>query len=170
MGDSYTAGPVIPIQLLDPVGCWRSDHNYPHLVARARGSALRDRSCSGADTNDLSSPQAVFGGTNPPQLDALDSGVGTVSLQIGGNDIGFSEILQRCTAVCLWGRRAVTSTPPEASTRSAGGSRRRAPKVAAASGRGRPAVPAGPGVRRGVPGDPPGGAAGLLAGDADHTR
>ena len=99
MGDSFTAGPAIPIQLSDPLGCWRSDSNYPHLVALARGSALRDRSCSGADTNDLSSPQSVFGGTNPPQLDALDRGVGTVSLQIGGNDIGFSEILQRCLAI-----------------------------------------------------------------------
>ena len=99
MGDSYTAGPGIPNLLPDPVGCWRSDNNYPHIVARASGSALRDRSCSGAATYDLSSPQPVFGGTNPPQLDALDSGVGTVSLQIGGNDIGFSEILQRCAAL-----------------------------------------------------------------------
>ena len=99
MGDSFTAGPLIPIQLPDPPGCLRSDHNYPHLVARVRGSALRDRSCSGADTADLTSPQSVLGGTNPPQLDALDSGVGIVSLQIGGNDIGFSEILQRCAAV-----------------------------------------------------------------------
>jgi len=98
-GDSYTAGPGIPNQLADPPGCWRSDHNYPHLVAGARGSALRDRSCSGAATPDLTAPQPVFGGTNPAQLDALDSGVGLVSMQIGGNDIGFSEILQRCTAL-----------------------------------------------------------------------
>ena len=99
MGDSYTAGPVIPNQLPDPVGCWRSDHNYPHLVAGVRGSALRDRSCSGATTDDLSSPQPVGGGPNPPQLDGLDRGVSAVSLQIGGNDIGFSQILQRCAAV-----------------------------------------------------------------------
>src|SRR5204862_5360274 len=44
-------------------------HNYPHLVAGARGSALRDRSCSGAATPDLTAPQPVFGGTNPAQLD-----------------------------------------------------------------------------------------------------
>ena len=99
LGDSYTAGPGIPIQLLDPLGCFRSDHNYPHLVAAARGSALRDVSCSGAKTRDLSSPQPVYGGPNPAQLDALDDGVTTVSLQIGGNDIGFGEIVQRCTAV-----------------------------------------------------------------------
>ena len=99
LGDSYTAGPGIPFQLLDPLGCFRSDHNYPHLVAAARGSALRDVSCSGATTRDLSSPQAVQGGSNPAQLEALDDAVTTVSLQIGGNDIGFSEIVQRCTAV-----------------------------------------------------------------------
>lgn len=99
MGDSFTAGPLILNQLLDPVGCFRSDQNYPHLVARARGSALQDRSCSGAATSDLTSPQPVLGGPNPPQLDALDPAVGTISLQIGGNDIGFLEILYRCAAV-----------------------------------------------------------------------
>jgi lysophospholipase L1-like esterase len=99
MGDSYTAGPLIPNQLPDPVGCGRSDHNYPHLVAGVRGSVLRDSSCSGANTDDLSSPQPVHGGTNPPQLDALDRGVGKVSVQVGGNDIGFTEILRRCLAL-----------------------------------------------------------------------
>lgn len=96
LGDSYTAGPGIIFQQPDPVGCHRSDHNYPHLVARARGSALRDVSCSGADTGDLFSPQPVFGGPNPPQLQAVDAEVDVVTLQIGGNDIGFSEILERC--------------------------------------------------------------------------
>ena len=99
MGDSYTAGPLIPNQLPDPLGCGRSDRNYPHLVAEARRSALRDRSCSGAETTHLASPQPVLGGPNPPQLDALDAGVSAVSLQIGGNDIGFGEILQRCLAI-----------------------------------------------------------------------
>ena len=33
LGDSYTAGPIIPVQQTDPLGCLRSDHNYPHLVA-----------------------------------------------------------------------------------------------------------------------------------------
>ena len=98
MGDSYTAGPFLPLQLDHPPGCWRSDHNYPHLVARARQSVLRDVSCSGARTDDLSAPQPVFAGSNPPQLEALDPSVDTVTLEIGGNDIGFSEILQRCAA------------------------------------------------------------------------
>jgi lysophospholipase L1-like esterase len=99
MGDSYTAGPFIPNQLGDPPGCGRSDHNYPHLVAQRVGAALRDASCSGATTKDLTSRQRVSGGSNRPQLDALDPGVGTVSLQIGGNDIGFSEIIWRCVSL-----------------------------------------------------------------------
>jgi lysophospholipase L1-like esterase len=99
MGDSYTAGPLIPNQLPDPPGCWRSDHRYLHLVAGARGSALRDPSCSGATTEHLTSPQPVLGGPNPPQLGALDGDVDEISVQIGGNDIGFAEILGRCTAL-----------------------------------------------------------------------
>ncbi|HEV2766853.1 MAG TPA: SGNH/GDSL hydrolase family protein [Acidimicrobiales bacterium] len=99
MGDSYTAGPGIPHPVPYPLGCWRSDRNYPHLVGQSRGSLLRDVSCSGATTTDLVAPQPVLGGPNPPQLDALDAEVGVVSLQIGGNDIGFAEIIQRCTAV-----------------------------------------------------------------------
>lgn len=99
LGDSFTAGPGIPNQLLDPLGCFRSDQNYPHVAARALGLPLRDRSCSGASTADLSAPQPVLGGPNPPQLDALDAGVATITLQIGGNDMGFTEILQRCLAL-----------------------------------------------------------------------
>ncbi len=99
MGDSYTAGPGIPHPAPHPLGCWRSDRNYPHLVARARGWLLRDASCSGATTADLAAPQPALGGPNPPQLDALDAEVAVVSIQIGGNDIGFGEILERCTTV-----------------------------------------------------------------------
>ena len=98
LGDSYTAGPLIPNQLLGPLGCLRSDRNYPHLVAHGVGVTLRDASCSGAGTDDLASSQQVLGGPNPPQLESLDPEVGMVSLQIGGNDIGFSEILWRCPA------------------------------------------------------------------------
>lgn len=98
MGDSFTAGPGIPLQTLDPLGCLRSDHNYPRLVAAARGSVLRDASCSGAKTLELSAPQSTSFGVNPPQLDRLDAGVSVTTVQIGGNDIGFSEILQRCAA------------------------------------------------------------------------
>lgn len=99
LGDSYTAAPGVLLPQPDPIGCFRSDHNYPHLVARARGLALHDVSCSGAGTGDFSAPQGVLGGPNPPQLDALNPGVGTVSVQVGGNDIGFVEIVAQCAAL-----------------------------------------------------------------------
>ena len=103
LGDSYTAGPFVPNQLLDRLGCLRSDHNYPHLVAQATRWALRDPSCSGAVTDDLSSPQPILGGVNPPQLDALGPGAAVVSLQMGGNDIGFTEIIVRCATLLPFG-------------------------------------------------------------------
>jgi lysophospholipase L1-like esterase len=132
VGDSFTAGPGVLNQQLDQLGCFRSDHNYPRLVALARGSALRDPSCSGAKTSDLTAPQAILGGANPPQFNSLDTGVATISMQIGGNDIGFTEILSRCAALLPLGAPCRTAY-------AAGGtdelSRRiaaTAPKVAAA--------------------------------------
>ena len=99
LGDSYTAGPLIPLQETDPLGCLRSDHNYPHLVAAALGvSTFRDPSCSGAETEDMTSPQGVDPGPNPPQFDSLDRDTELVTLGIGGNDIGFSEIIENCFA------------------------------------------------------------------------
>lgn len=132
IGDSYTAGPLIPNQLNEPLGCWRSDHDYPHLVAQSRAAALRDVSCSGATTTDLGAPQPVFGGANVPQLDALDAAVTTVTVQIGGNDVGFTEILSRCLAILPLGtpcQDAYTSGGVDEISRRIAAT---APKVAAA--------------------------------------
>lgn len=97
LGDSYTAGPLIPLQTGQPAGCLRSDHNYPSLVRRAlRSASFRDVSCSGATTQDMTSAQHVPGGSNPPQLSALTTGTELVTLGVGGNDIGFAEIIQNC--------------------------------------------------------------------------
>jgi len=97
LGDSYTAGPGIPFQHGHPPGCGRSDRNYPHLVAAAGGvSRLVDVSCSGAETAEMVAPQLVAGGVNPPQLEALDGATDLVSISIGGNDIGFAEIVATC--------------------------------------------------------------------------
>jgi lysophospholipase L1-like esterase len=49
-------------------------------------------------------PQSTDAGTNPPQLDAVTMAARVVSLQIGGNDIGFSEILQNCATANPFGR------------------------------------------------------------------
>ncbi len=55
-------------------------------------------SCSGATTRDLTAPQTTRAGVNPPQLDALTPDTRLVTLGIGGNDLGFGEIVQECAA------------------------------------------------------------------------
>jgi lysophospholipase L1-like esterase len=98
VGDSYTAGPIIAMQQQDPVACFRSDHNYPHLVAAAlQVPVFRDASCSGAGTEDMTESQDVNPGpANPPQFDSLDKSTRLVTVGIGGNDIGFEEIIRAC--------------------------------------------------------------------------
>jgi len=96
LGDSYAAGPLIPNPVL-PLGCLKSDHNYAHLTAPSLALTLRDASCSGATTTDMTNPQNVEpDGPNPPQFNSLDASTTVVSLTIGGNDIGFSEVAQGC--------------------------------------------------------------------------
>jgi hypothetical protein len=96
LGDSYAAGPIIPLQIR-PYGCLKSDHNYAHLAApQLNPLTLRDPSCSGAETDDMTQTQGVSPGPNPPEFDSLDTGTKLVSLQIGGNDIGFSSIAEGC--------------------------------------------------------------------------
>lgn len=96
LGDSYAAGPLIPNPLL-PLGCLKSSNNYAHLAAPGIGLTLRDATCSGAETEDMTNPQNVEpDGPNPPQFDSLDASTTVVSLTIGGNDIGFSEVAESC--------------------------------------------------------------------------
>lgn len=95
LGDSYAAGPIIPVQE-KPWGCLKSTNNYAHLVARRLDVDLRDATCSGAETGDMTEAQGVWPKPNPPQFDRLDPSVTLVTLQIGGNDIGFSDIAKTC--------------------------------------------------------------------------
>ncbi len=99
LGDSYTAGPLIPNPVL-PLGCLKSSNNYPRLAAPTIGLQLRDASCSGAQTEDMTQPQDVDpDGPNPPQFNSLDASTTVVSITIGGNDIGFSSVAQDCITV-----------------------------------------------------------------------
>ena len=95
LGDSYAAGPLIPMQE-EPWGCLKSTNNYPKLLAKRLGLTLRDATCSGAETEDMANAQGVDPEPNPPQFDRLDTKVDLVTLQIGGNDIGFSGIAEDC--------------------------------------------------------------------------
>lgn len=103
LGDSFTAGPLIMPQDRAVPGCLRSDVNYPTLIAPALSQPVfRDVSCSGARTRDMTAPQDVQPNPdNPPQLQALDGSTEVVTLGIGGNDIGFTEIAQTCVRLGL---------------------------------------------------------------------
>ena len=107
LGDSYTSGPKIPTQSSAAGGCDRSNHNYPSDVAAdaALGLTLTDVSCSGATTpNILSTTEDVSPGPdNPPQLNAVTSATQVVSLQVGGDDLGFTSIVENCVALTPWG-------------------------------------------------------------------
>ncbi len=96
LGDSYTAGPLIPNPVL-PIGCIKSSNNYPRTTAPRIGQTLKDASCSGAKTTHMTTAQNVDpDGPNPPQFNSLSTSTQTVSITIGGNDIGFSSIAQDC--------------------------------------------------------------------------
>jgi lysophospholipase L1-like esterase len=106
LGDSFTSGPGIPVQLgpgttpSAPGECMRSSDNYPSLTAKALGLVLRDVSCAGATTRDLTASQ---GPGIPAQLSVLRSSTSLVSLEIGGNDLGFSTVATNCAAATPWG-------------------------------------------------------------------
>lgn len=132
LGDSFTAGPLIPLQI-PPFGCLKSDHNYPHLTAPSlRLPEFRDASCSGARTTHMTESQDVDPDPDPPpQFDALSRNTRVVSVGIGGNDIGFSEIIENCSSTSPEGQpcqdRYVVDGHDEISERIAN----TAPKIAA---------------------------------------
>ena len=95
LGDSYAAGPLIPAPE-EPWGCLKSTNNYPKLLAARLGLELRDATCSGAQTDDMLGSQGVSPEANPPQFERLDRKTSLVTLQIGGNDIGFGGIAETC--------------------------------------------------------------------------
>jgi len=99
LGDSYAAGPLVPGRARRPAGCLRSTRNYPHVVAARLRLVLVDATCAGATVAALASPQWVRGGPNPPQLAAVDDRAALVTVTMGGNDLGFGEVLRSCVAV-----------------------------------------------------------------------
>lgn len=96
LGDSYTSGPLIPSQV--DLNCTRSNHNYPSLVtASIHSSSFTDVSCGGATTSDiLNAGTGELGQAVPAQISAVTAGTALVSVGIGGNDIGFTDIIETC--------------------------------------------------------------------------
>jgi len=84
LGDSYASG----VGAGSVSGsCGQSPNAYPALWATASSPAsFKFAACSGASTSDVISSQ----------LSSLSSSTTLVSITIGGNDVGFSSIMETC--------------------------------------------------------------------------
>jgi len=84
LGDSYSSGVGTGSE---SGSCLQSPTAYPGLWNAAHHpSSYKMVACSGAKTTDV----------NANQLSALSSSTGLVSITIGGNDVGFSNIMTTC--------------------------------------------------------------------------
>ena len=102
LGDSYTAGEMLPLNLTSqPPGCLRSPRAYPALVASALKATLVDAACSGAGVKEMTGPQQTYLGTNPPQLSALAPDDALVLMTLGGDDVGFLNVLHTCMTLSI---------------------------------------------------------------------
>ncbi|MET8472680.1 SGNH/GDSL hydrolase family protein [Streptomyces sp. NPDC006422] len=97
LGDSYSAASgVLPLDPKASPLCARSTANYPHVIAKRTGAALKDVTCGAAQTKDFAGAQ--YPGV-PPQLDALNADTDLVTLSIGGNDNGtFINTILACAS------------------------------------------------------------------------
>jgi lysophospholipase L1-like esterase len=87
LGDSYSAGNGAASSNLS-ISCGRNTYSYPYLVAGQRpNTALSFVACQGATTTDVLNSQVA----------ALSSATEYVTITIGGNDIGFANLVVTCT-------------------------------------------------------------------------
>ncbi len=87
LGDSYSSGVGTGSYTLDSA-CKRSVYAYPYLWAqRHAGTTLSFVTCSGAKTSDLLANQ----------IQAVTASTTQVTMTIGGNDIGFANLIYQCT-------------------------------------------------------------------------
>lgn len=77
--------------------CHRSENAYSQVVASANDFAgdVTFVACSGAVITDLTHPNHGNTGEDP-QLDALDDDVSLVTMTMGGNDLGFADVVKDC--------------------------------------------------------------------------
>ncbi|MGW1748702.1 SGNH/GDSL hydrolase family protein [Streptomyces sp. NPDC002092] len=87
LGDSYSSGVGSGSYISASGDCKRSTKAYPYLWAAAHSPSTFDfTACSGARTGDVLSGQ----------LSPLSAATGLVSITIGGNDAGFSDVMTTC--------------------------------------------------------------------------
>jgi lysophospholipase L1-like esterase len=86
LGDSYSSGVGTRVFYSEEGGCSRSPDAYGPKIAAARGYTLSFQACSGAKTTEV----------NSNQLGTLSSTTSLVTITIGGNDAGFSNVILNC--------------------------------------------------------------------------
>jgi lysophospholipase L1-like esterase len=87
LGDSYSSGVGAGGYTSASGSCDQSINAYPQLWANANAPAsFANETCSGATTSSVISSQ----------LGALNSGTTLVSITVGGNDVGFSSVMETC--------------------------------------------------------------------------
>jgi lysophospholipase L1-like esterase len=85
LGDSYSSG--VGTRTFFEATCKRSVYAYPELIAQQRANTqLVFAACSGAKTGDVLNRQ----------ISSLTSSTAIVTITIGGNDAGFSEVITAC--------------------------------------------------------------------------
>jgi lysophospholipase L1-like esterase len=135
LGDSYTAGALLPTDLTArPLGCLRSTKAYPVLVAAALGAPLTDESCASAGVADMTAAQKTDLGTNAPQLNALAPDDSLVLLTLGGDDLGFMNVLDKCMELSFtdpWGSPCEAHYTQGGTDQLAAAVRAEAPRMAA---------------------------------------
>lgn len=88
LGDSYAAGEGLAPFEADSGNCHRSPQAYPRLVAAQEGSTLDFAPCTGATVD-----MVVRAGG---QLSTIDPQSDLVTVTVGGNDVGFAEVVGDC--------------------------------------------------------------------------
>lgn len=97
-GDSYTAGTYTAATQPSPaLFCAQAAGNYPRQVAHALGMSLADRSCNGARTGNIVTPQQFQGETAPAQIEGLTPDTRLVTIALGVNDNGLFGTLVGCS-------------------------------------------------------------------------
>jgi lysophospholipase L1-like esterase len=91
LGDSYSSGVGTRTYIDDGTSCQRSTYAFPKLVAAAKGYSLSFQACSGATVSTVTNNQ----------LGALTTGTEYVTISVGGNDAGFSDVITEC-ALPAW--------------------------------------------------------------------
>ncbi len=86
LGDSYSSGVGTRVFYEESGSCKRSPDAYGPKVASAKGYTLSFQACSGATTTEV----------NEKQLGTLSSSTALVTITIGGNDAGFSNVIINC--------------------------------------------------------------------------